>query len=260
MADQFSEKPAPSDSYAQSFARGLSVILAFGPHHPKMTLSDVAKSTGLTRAGARRILLTLEHLGYVSQDGRLFSLTPKILDLGYSYLSANPLWELATPYMEEVVHHTGETCTISALEGTDIVYIMRVATHRIMSVNLSIGSRLPAWVTAMGRVLLGSVVDSALDDILARSNIVRYTPRTITDIDSLKGIINLAKQRGYCLVSEELEDGLQSIAVPITDRSGKVIAAMNVGGQASRTNGAYLIEKALPHLQEAAYKIGQSLA
>ncbi|MCP8463660.1 IclR family transcriptional regulator [Pseudomonas sp. ZM23] len=260
MSNEKPENPTPSDAYAQSFARGLSVILAFGPKHPKMTLSEVAKSTGLTRAGARRILLTLEFLGYVSQDGRLFSLTPKILDLGYSYLSANPLWELATPYMEEVVQQTGETCTISALEGTDIVYIMRVATHRIMSVNLSIGSRLPAWVTSMGRVLLGGVVESVRDDILSKSNIIKYTSRTITDIDTLKGVIALAKQRGYCLVSEELEEGLQSIAVPITDRSGRIIAAMNVGGQSSRTTGADLVERVLPHLQEAAFKISQSLS
>lgn len=251
--------PSPSDSYAQSFARGLSVILAFGPQTPQMTLTEVATATGLTRAGARRILLTLEYLGYVSQDTRKFSLTPKILDLGYSYLSANPLWDLATPYMEEVVQHTGETCTISALEGTDIVYIMRVATHRIMSLNLSIGSRLPAWATSMGRVLLGGLSEVQLDNILAQSHLVNYTSRTVTDIESLKSIIALARQRGFCYVSEELEEGLQSIAVPIFGRDGRIIAAMNVGGHATRVSGAELLETVLPHLQNAAFKISQSL-
>lgn len=251
--------PTPSDSYAQSFAKGLSVILAFGPTRRKMTLTEVSTHTGLTRAGARRILLTLEYLGYVAQEGRQFFLTPKILDLGYSYLSANPLWDLATPFMEEVVEKTGKTCTISVLEGTDIVYIMRVATHRIMAINLSIGSRLPAWVTAMGRVLLGGVDSARLDEILEKSNITPYTERTITDIDSLKSVIALSRKRGYCLVTEELEEGLQSIAVPIIDRNGKIIAAMNVGGHASRTNSSDLIEKVLPHLQDAAFRIGQAL-
>ena len=251
--------PAPSDSYAQSFARGLSVILAFGPSTPLMTLTEVAGLTGLTRAGARRILLTLEYLGYVSQENRKFSLTPKILDLGYSYLSANPLWELATPYMEEVVQQTGETCTISVLEGNDIVYIIRVATHRIMSVNLSIGSRLPAWATSMGRILLGGVTEKQLDSILSTSNIIGFTPRTVTDIESLKNIIALSRQRGFCFVNEELEEGLQSIAVPIFGRDGRIIAAMNVGGHANRVNRAGLLENVLPHLQNAAFKISQSL-
>ncbi|WLH14847.1 IclR family transcriptional regulator C-terminal domain-containing protein [Pseudomonas hefeiensis] len=251
--------PAPSDSYAQSFARGLSVILAFGPSTPLMTLTEVAGVTGLTRAGARRILLTLEYLGYVSQENRKFSLTPKILDLGYSYLSANPLWELATPYMEEVVQQTGETCTISVLEGNDIVYIMRVATHRIMSVNLSIGSRLPAWATSMGRILLGGVTEKQLDSILSTSNIIGFTPRTVTDIESLKNIIALSRQRGFCFVNEELEEGLQSIAVPIFGRDGRIIAAMNVGGHANRVNRAGLLEIVLPHLQNAAFKISQLL-
>jgi len=251
--------PAPSDSYAQSFARGLSVILAFGPSTPLMTLTEVAGVTGLTRAGARRILLTLEYLGYVSQENRKFSLTPKILDLGYSYLSANPLWELASPYMEEVVQKTGETCTISVLEGNDIVYIMRVATHRIMSVNLSIGSRLPAWATSMGRILLGGVTEKQLDSILSTSNIIGFTPRTVTDIESLKNIIALSRQRGFCFVNEELEEGLQSIAVPIFGRDGRIIAAMNVGGHANRVNRAGLLENVLPHLQNAAFKISQSL-
>ena len=155
MAEQDAQQP--SDSYVQSFARGLSVIRAFGPDRAQMTLSEVAAVTGLRRAGARRILLTLEHLGYVTVEDRRFALTPRILELGYAYLSATPLWNLALPYMEEVAEQTRESCSVSVLEGADVVYILRLSTHKVMTINLAVGSRLPAWVTSMGRVLLAGL-------------------------------------------------------------------------------------------------------
>jgi IclR family pca regulon transcriptional regulator len=172
----------PSDSYVQSFARGLAVIRAFGPERAQMTLSEVAAVAGLTRAGARRILLTLVQLGYVAQEERRFSLTPRILELGYAYLSGTPLWNLALPYMEEVAESTRESCSVSVLDGTDIVYILRLSTHKVMSINLAVGSRLPAWVTSMGRVLLAGLPAPEQDRLLADSRIQAYTPSTLTDV------------------------------------------------------------------------------
>jgi IclR family pca regulon transcriptional regulator len=253
------DTPKPGDSYVQSFARGLSVIRAFGAQHPQMTLTEVAAATGLTRAGARRILLTLEHLGYVGSDGRKFSLTPKILDLGYSYLSASPLWTLAQPVMEAIVKETGESCSISVLEGADVVYILRVSTHKIMRINLSVGSRLPAWATSMGRVLLGGLTPEALDAVLAASDIQPFTQYSVTDVARLKQIIADDRRRGYSFVTRELEDGLRSIAVPIVDRGGQVIAAMNISGLVSRNSKEQMLDAFLPQLKSAAEEINRML-
>jgi IclR family pca regulon transcriptional regulator len=249
----------PSDSYLQSFARGLSVITAFGPQCPQMTLSEVAARTGLTRAGARRVLLTLEHLGYVAVDDRRFSLTPRILDLGYAYLSATPLWNLALPYMEAVAEATRESCSVSVLDGGEVVYILRLSTHKVMSVNLAVGSRLPAWVTSMGRVLLSGLDDAALDKILRASERTAYTPHTVTDLDELKRIIAQTREQGYACVAQELELGLQSAAVPIVDRGGRIIGAMNVSGHASRFTPEQMLAAFLPPLRHAAGQINQAL-
>ncbi|MCJ9711040.1 helix-turn-helix domain-containing protein, partial [Bordetella hinzii] len=203
----------PSDSYVQSFARGLAVIRAFGPERAQMTLSEVAAVAGLTRAGARRILLTLVQLGYVAQEERRFSLTPRILELGYAYLSGTPLWNLALPYMEEVAESTRESCSVSVLDGTDIVYILRLSTHKVMSINLAVGSRLPAWVTSMGRVLLAGLPAPEQDRLLADSRIQAYTPSTLTDVARLKQELARVRAEGYACVVQELEPGLQSVAV-----------------------------------------------
>lgn len=249
----------PSDSYVQSFARGLAVIRSFGPQRPQMTLSEVAAACGLTRAGARRILLTLEHLGYVAVDGRQFSLTPRILELGYSYLSATPLWDLALPYMEEVAEATRESCSVSVLDGTDIVYILRLSRHKVMSINLAVGSRLPAWATSMGRVLLAGLPLADQDRVLSASDIRAYTPRTVTDVAVLKQRLAEVRANGYACVEEELELGLQSVAVPIMDRTGRVIGAMNVSGHASRYASDDMLETFLPPLRRAAEQINQAL-
>ncbi|WP_088143191.1 IclR family transcriptional regulator [Achromobacter xylosoxidans] len=257
MAEQDTQQP--SDSYVQSFARGLSVIRAFGPDRSEMTLSEVAAVTGLTRAGARRILLTLEHLGYVTVDDRKFSLTPRILELGYAYLSGTPLWNLALPYMEEVAEQTRESCSVSVLEGADIVYILRLSTHKVMTINLAVGSRLPAWVTSMGRVLLAGLAEPELDRVLALSQIQTYTPHTVTDIPELKRVLAGVRADGYACVAQELEPGLQSVAVPIMDRSGRVIAAMNVSGHANRFTREEMLAAFLPPLRHAADQINHAL-
>ncbi len=253
------DQPRPGDSYVQSFARGLSVIRAFGESRPQMTLTEVASATGLTRAGARRILLTLEHLGYVDTDGRKFRLTPKILDLGYAYLSASPLWTLAQPEMEALAEATGESCSISVLEGTDIVYILRVATHKIMRVNLSVGSRLPAWATSMGRVLLGGLSPAARDAVLEASDIQAFTPYTVADIGQLRQIIVQDHARGYSYTTQELEDSLRSIAAPIIDRSGTIIAAINISGTVGRNSESQMLKTFLPLLLRAADSISRML-
>jgi IclR family transcriptional regulator, pca regulon regulatory protein len=243
------------DHYLQSFAKGLSVISAFGRDARKMTLSEVAAKAGLSRASARRILLTLQELGYVGCDGRDFYLTPRILDLGYSYISTTPLWDLAERFMQEVVNEVHESCSASVLDDTDIVYIMRVPTKKIMTISLSIGSRLPAYCTSMGRVLLGDLPEKGLDETLARSELRAYTARTVIDRDKLREIIQEDHRKGWSLVNQELEDGLISISVPLIDRNERIIAAMNVSGQANRTSPTDVTRNILPVLKQAAEKI-----
>ncbi|WP_372526504.1 IclR family transcriptional regulator [Piscinibacter sp.] len=249
--------PRPGDGYVQSFARGLQVIRSFSASAPQQTLSEVAQRAGLTRAGARRILLTLESLGYVQCEGRQFSLTPRILDLGFAYLSSLPLWNLAEPVMERLVEEVKESCSAAVLEGSDVVYVLRVPTHKIMSINLGIGSRLPAYCTSMGRTLLAELDDAALMRLLRAHPPVRRTERTITDITQLKTELAAVHQQGWCLVNQELEEGLVSLSAPIRDRAGRAIAAMNISGQANRTSPAHMLEHFLPKLLRAAAEISQ---
>jgi IclR family transcriptional regulator, pca regulon regulatory protein len=258
-ADAPDVAPRPGDSYVQSFARGLAVIRSFSAQAPQQTLTEVAQRTGLTRAGARRILLTLEGLGYVHSHGRQFSLTPKILDLGFAYLSSLPLWNLAEPVMEALVDEVKESCSAAVLDGADIVYVLRVPTHKIMSINLGIGSRLPAICTSMGRTLLAEVDEAALDTLLAQHPPLAHTRRTVTDPAALKREIATVRRQGWCLVDQELEEGLVSISAPIRDRAGRAIAAMNISGQAARTPPGHLVEHFLPKLQRAAQQISQML-
>lgn len=253
------EKLRPNDSYVQSFARGLAVIRSFGPDRREMTLSEVAEQVGLTRAGARRILLTLQTLGYVGANDRRFFLTPRILDLGYSYLSSLRLRDFAEPIMEELVEDVHESCSACVLDDTEIVYVMRVPTRKIMAINLGIGSRLPAYCTSMGRVLLGGLETQRLDAVLRRSNLMEHTKRTVTDLDKLKKIIAADHKRGWAVVNQELEEGLCSVAVPLLDHTGRIIAAMNVSGNAQRTSESEMVKQVLPKLRAAADKINQAL-
>jgi IclR family pca regulon transcriptional regulator len=251
--------PRPGDTYVQSFARGLSVIRSFSADAPSQTLSEVAQRTGLTRAGARRILLTLEGLGYVESHGRQFSLTPKILDLGFAYLSSLPLWNLAEPVMEALVADVKESCSAAVLEGCDIVYVLRVPTHKIMSINLGLGSRLPAYCTSMGRVLLSGLPMEDMRGRLRASERIARTARTVTELVTLEGLVEEVRQQGWCLVNQELEEGLVSLAAPIRDRNGNVLAALNISGQANRTPAPQMVEQFLPKLLAAAQSISQLL-
>ena len=253
------DKPRPGDTYVQSFARGLEVIRSFNASAPRQTLSEVAAASGLTRAGARRILLTLQTLGYVESDGKLFALTPRILDLGFAYLSSMPIWNRAEPVMEALVQQVHESCSAAVLDATDIVYVMRVATQKIMSISLGVGSRLPAWCTSMGRLLLSDLDDA---EVLARLEAAppeALTKHTVTDVDALLAKVVQARRQRWCLVNQELEEGLISIAAPIVNRSGRMVAALNISGQANRTSAKVMQETMLPALLASAQQISRLL-
>jgi IclR family pca regulon transcriptional regulator len=220
----------------------------------------VAAHTGLTRAGARRILLTLQTLGYVQSDGRLFRLTPRILDLGFAYLSSMPIWDLAEPVMEALRDEVKESCSAAVLDATDIVYVLRVPTHKIMRITLGVGSRLPAYCTSLGRVLLADLAD---DEVMARlkaSDLQALTRNTVTDPDALLTRIRQVRKQGWSLVNQELEEGLISLAVPITNRAGRTVAGLNISGQANRTSARVAQDELLPPLQQAALRISALLS
>lgn len=249
----------PGDSFVQSFARGLGVIRSFSAEAPQQTLSEVAERAGLTRAGARRILLTLQTLAYVELHDKRFSLTPKILDLGFAYLSSLPLWNLAEPTMSRLVGEVQESCSVAVLDGADIVYVLRVPTQKIMSINLGVGSRLPAYCTSMGRVLLAGLPRPELGALLGTRALPRHTRHTVTDPRRLKKLVDTTREQQWCLVCEELEEGLISLSAPILDAGGRVVAAMNVSSQANRTPPAYMLEHFLPKLQAAAAEVSAML-
>jgi IclR family transcriptional regulator, pca regulon regulatory protein len=249
----------PSPNFVQSLARGLSVIEAMGSSGGPMTLSEAAVATGLSRAAARRLLLTLEELGYVASNGRKFQLTPRVLGLGYSYLASLPLAQVVLPHMERVVEEVHESCSVSVLDGHEIVYIARVPTKRIMAANLSVGTRLPAYVTSMGRVLLATLPACDLECYLANVELVARTSRTVASVAELRRVLTAVARQGWALVDQELEDGVRSVAVPLRDRGGRVVAAMNVSGHATRTSRTHLTRDVLPLLQAAAAQIDAAL-
>lgn len=246
--------------HVQSLARGLAVIRAFSASSPQLTLSDVARATGLTRAAARRFLLTLADLGYVRSDGRLFSLTPRVLELGYAYLSSLSLPEVAAPHLERLAAEVHESASVAVLDGEDVVYVARVATARIMRVSISIGTRFPAYCTSMGRVLLAALPPADLDAYLDRAGLRRLTSRTITTPDRLREELGQVREQGWAMVDQELEEGLRSIAAPIHDRGGTVVAAANVSTHASRTTLQQARRTLLPALLSTVTKIEADLS
>jgi IclR family pca regulon transcriptional regulator len=253
-----SAEPRNSD-FVQSLERGLAVIRAFDGDNRELGLSEVARATGLTRAAARRFLLTLVKLGYVKvADGR-FSLRPRVLELGYAYLSSLTLPEVAQPHMEALVTEVNESSSISVLDELDVVYVVRVPTRRIMSITLAVGARLPAYATSMGRVLLAALPDDELRARLARVKLQRLTRRTVTSQTALRRILGTVRRQGYAAVDQELEDGLRSLAVPLHDASGAVVAALNISVHASRANMAALRREFLPAARATATAIDSDL-
>jgi IclR family transcriptional regulator, pca regulon regulatory protein len=248
-----------SSDFVQSLDRGLAVIRAFGPDRERLSLSEVARATGLTRAATRRFLLTLVRLGYVRSDGREFSLRPRVLELGYAYLSGLGMPEVASPHLEELVARVRESSSISVLDGHHIVYVARVPTKRIMTVAISVGTRFPAYATSMGRVLLAGLSPEELDGYLAEAELKPITARTVTDSARLREILAEVTRQGYAIVDQELEEGLRAIAVPIRGSGRAVTAAINLSTHASRVSLAVLRSELLPALQQTAGSIEADL-
>ncbi|MCW2782181.1 MAG: transcriptional regulator, IclR family [Marmoricola sp.] len=256
--------PEPADPgrgvhFVQSLERGFSVIRSFSAEQPALSLAEVARNSGLTRAAARRFLLTLVDLGYARLEGRLFSLTPRVLELGYAYLSSFSLTQVAEPHMEQLVSELHESCSISVLDGGDIIYIARIPTARIMTVAISVGTRFPAHATSMGRVLLAALDDDELDQYFESAVLVQHAPRTLVDTESLRAEIARVRRQGWSIVDQELEEGLRSVAVPIRDGSGRVAASANVSSHASRTPLATVRQQFLPALLKTAGQIEADL-
>jgi IclR family transcriptional regulator, pca regulon regulatory protein len=251
-----SRRPA---GYVQSLDRGLAVICCFSAEHPRLTLSEVARQTELSRAAVRRSLITLQTLGYVGSDGRHFYLTPRVLTLGYAYLSSLSLADVAQAHLSDLANDVHESCSASVLDGYDIVYVARAATKRIMTISLSVGTRLPAYATSMGRVLLAAFPSDQLDAYLGAAPLTRLTERTIVDQERLRAEIARTRHRGWCLVDQELEDGVRSIAVPVHDSAGRVVAAVNTSAHATRVPLVTLQKSFLPKLRECAATIDAEL-
>ena len=246
---------ARNPDYVQSLERGLAVIRAFGADNPELRLSDVARATGLTRAAARRFLLTLVRLGYVRQDGPTFSLRPRVLELGYAYLSALSLPEVAMPHMETLVGEVNESSSVAVLDNVDIIYVARVPTRRIMTIVIAVGTKLPAYATSMGRVLLAGLEAEALDERLGRIDVDRLTTTTVPNRKKLHEKIDEARLAGWAAVDQELEEGVRSAAVPIRDASQNVVAALNVSVHATRMTMQGLRRDVVPRLLRTAEAI-----
>ena len=251
--------PRNDPSFVEAFARGLSVIRAFGHGREHMTLAEIAKLTDLPRATVRRALFTLVALGYAADDGRHFRLTPRILSLGHAYLSSTPLPGLLQPALETVSELTRESCSASILDGSEIVYVARSATKRIMSVGLNVGSRLPAYCTSMGRVLLAAEPLERQKALLQHSRLTPLTDKTLTDPAKILAELLKIGDQGYAYVDQELEIGLRSIAVPVRNAAGRVVAAINISTQASRMDEASIHAKIREALLNAARNLTPSL-
>lgn len=254
------ENPSASTDYVQSLARGLSVVKAFGAERPRQSLSDVARATGLTRATARRFLLTLIELGYVRTDGSQFWLTPRVLELGYSYLSALSLPDVARPHLEALADRIKESTSVSVLDGDDVVYVARVPVSRIMAVTITLGTRFPAYATSMGRVLLAGLPDDELENYLARVELTPITARTVATPSALRSAIEKIRVDGYSIVDQELEEGLRSLAAPIRDASGAIVASVNVSTHAARYPQDTVHDVLVPSLLSTAQAISADFA
>jgi IclR family pca regulon transcriptional regulator len=241
--------------FMTSFARGLAVIRAFADSRKPQTIAQISQQTGIPRAAVRRCLHTLRQLGYVEAELNNFTLRPKILTLGYSYLSATPLATAAQPCLDGISKTLGESSSLAVLEEDQVLYVARAATSRVMSVSLSAGSRLPAYCTSLGRVLLAHLPDADLDAYLARTELLPRTEHTITDKARLRAVIADVRRDGYAVNNEELELGLRSIAVPVRGASGRVLAALNVGAQAARVPAERMLRECLPVLHQGAQEL-----
>jgi len=254
--DQFSGDP----NFMTSLARGLSVIQAFSDRKLHLSISQLSKRTGLSRASVRRCLHTLSKLGFAgSDDGRNFYLRPRVLTLGHSYLSSTPVATSAQPILEHLSHILNESCSIALLEGTEIVYVARANVTRIMAIDLGVGTRLPAFCTSMGRVLLAHLPADELESVLPKIEFTRYTDRTVTSVEKLCQALAMVRREGYAIIDQELELGLRSMAVPVRNATGRVVAAINVGAHGQRVSIPDMQTRFLPYLRAAAQELSMLL-
>ncbi|EPM41116.1 IclR family transcriptional regulator [Vibrio natriegens NBRC 15636 = ATCC 14048 = DSM 759] len=253
------EHSTSDKDFLTTFAKGLNVIRSFEPNSMSMTLTEVAKKNDLSRASARRFLLTMLKLGYVETDGNRFSLTAKVLELGYSYLSTLDVGGTVSTQLELVTQQLGESSSAAVLEGENIVYIARIPVRPLMAFNLQIGARLPAYATSMGRVLLSGLPEEELDHLLTQSNLIQLTPNTLTSPSELKAEIAKVRVQGYAINDQELELGLRSVAVPVFNRNGKLRLTLNVSCHSSKTTVDRMISEFVPVLKDTAQRISMSL-
>jgi IclR family pca regulon transcriptional regulator len=253
-------RPGSGPDFIESLARGLEVIGAFRPGSPAMSLSEVAAATGLARPTARRILLTLVELGYVRADGSRFALTPRVLDLGTAYVGSQGLWEVARPHLEVLSAKTDESCSVAQLDGSDIVYVARVAVPKIVGLTVHIGTRFPALQTSLGKVLLAALDKDVLEETLAQPTRSGLTPLWQPDREERDEALREVRARGWALTDQQLALGIRSVAAPIRDGHDCVIAALNVNTHAAQTSVEYLLDHHLPLLQRAAGDIGADCA
>ena len=239
----------------QSLERGLAVLGSFTPEHSALTITEVAERTGLTRATARRILLTLADLGYVETERREFSLTPAVLELAKPFSVERDPWGFARPYLESLTERTGESASIAVLDDTEILYVARSQTRRLMTLAVTVGSRLPAHATSKGRVLLAYLPEPELEVYFARRAMARYTEQTVVDEAEFRAILADVRREGFAVVDQQLEDGLSSVAAPILDGSGRASAALSLCAHAGRVDGATLRSDFVPLVVETARRV-----
>jgi IclR family pca regulon transcriptional regulator len=245
--------------FMTTLAKGLAVLGAFGRERPTMTLSEAAQIAELSRAAARRVLRTLTALGYVEQVGHVFSLSPRIVELGFAYLSTQSWVDRAIPLMRELSERLGESCSAAILQGDEIIYVARITARRIMSTALAVGSRLPAFHTALGRAQLGFLDEAEIWRRLMSRRIEAYTPYTITDVHALFERVRQDQEQGFSIVDEELERGLRALAVPVLDRSGQAITAINLSTHSTRTTRNEMRDRFLPELKQIAAQLSAAV-
>lgn len=260
LSREDSNNSIKSSDFIQSLERGLSIIQAFSQEHPDLTVSEAAKITNLSRPTVRRIFLTLEELGYVHAINGRYTLTARVLSLGYAYISSKNIWEFTHPHMRNLVKKTDESTSIAVLDQTEIVYVARIPTKRIMTISLDIGSRLPAYATSMGQVLLAHLTPSELDDYFNSVELKPFTNKTIIDRELLMGELEEIREKGWASAEQQLEDGLHSIAAPIRNKEGKVIAAINISAHAGRISQQLKDDFYIPVLLQTADKISKDIS
>lgn len=259
MSEEPQDSVQRSGEFVQSLERGLAVIRAFGADRPSLTLSEVAKATGLSRAAARRFLHTLVDLGYVASDGRDFTLRPQVLELGYAYLSSLSLPQVAQPHLRKLATEVGESASVAVIDGQDIVYVARIATYRIMSAAIVVGTRFPAYATSMGRAILGAGTVEAQEAFLSKVRLRQLTPYTVTSVDELRAKLEEVRSQGWALVDQELEEGLRSLAAPVRNARGEVVAAVNISAPVRRGKLEDIVRELLPPVLAAAKSIEEDM-